>query len=301
MASKESDFLRELYQSWSERMAANPNMTIDDMRDVFDEWERPTKEPEGVTYKSDCVAGVNAIWALPLDADTKKVLIYTHGGGFVVGSSSSHRKLAGHVAKALNATCLVLDYRLAPEAPFPAQLDDVSAVYKKMLEKGFLPENITMVGDSAGGNLAISSVLNFRDKGLSLPSSVIVFSPWLDMELTGSTLDENDATDALVKRSVLEAMAGMFLGENGSATNPLANPLYADFTNFPPLYINAGSEETLLDDARRVHSVANKAGVNSMLSVVDNMQHVFPFLAGRAVEADEEINKIAVWYRGLAS
>jgi len=299
MPSTESDFLRDLYQSWTDRMVANPNMTLDDMRDVFDEWEKPTKEPEGVTYKSDNVGGVDVIWALPIDADTNKVLIYTHGGGFVVGSSSSHRKLAGHMAKALGAISVVLDYRLAPEEPFPAQIDDAVSVYKAVLASGINSKNITTIGDSAGGNLAISSVLKFRELTLPLPGSVIAFSPWLDMELTGSTLDSNEATDALVKRPVLEAMSGMFLGENGAANDSLANPLHADFSNYPPLYMNAGSDETLLDDSRRLHAMATEAGVNSTLSVVDGMQHVFPFLAGRAKEADQEIQKIADWYNGL--
>ncbi|MBL4744641.1 MAG: alpha/beta hydrolase [Cycloclasticus sp.] len=299
MASTESNFLRDLYQSWTDRMTANPNMTLDDMRDVFDEWEKPTKEPEGVTYKSDNVGGVDVIWAIPVDADTNKVLIYTHGGGFVVGSSSSHRKLAGHVAKALGAISVILDYRLAPEAPFPAQIDDAVSVYKAILASGIQANNITTVGDSAGGNLAISSVLKFRELGLPLPGSVIAFSPWLDMELTGTTLDTNEATDALVKRPVLEAMSGMFLGENGAANDPLANPLHADFSHYPALYINAGSDETLLDDSRRLHAMASEAGVNSTLSVVEGMQHVFPFLAGRAEEADNEIKKIAAWYNNI--
>lgn len=299
MELQKADFLRDLYDSWSARMADNPEMTLEDMRDLFDEWEKPTKEPEGVTYKSETVAGVDAIWALPIDADTKKVLIYTHGGGFVVGSSSSHRKLAGHVAKALNATCLVLDYRLAPEAPFPAQIDDMVSVYKELLDRGVVAKNITTVGDSAGGNLAISSVLKFRDLGLPLPGSVIAFSPWVDMELTGSTLDTNESTDGLVNRAVLEAMAGMFLGENGKRNDPLANPFYADFSGYPPLYMNVGSVETLLDDSRRMYEKATKAGVDCTLSEVKGMQHVFPFLAGRDSAADEEIQKISLWYKQL--
>lgn len=299
MASKESDYLRNLYQSWSDRMAANPDMTLDDMRDLFDEWEKPTKEPEGVTYKSDTVAGVDGVWVIPVGADDSKVLIYTHGGGFAVGSSSSHRKLAGHMAKALGVTALVLDYRLAPENPFPAQIEDAVAVYKELINKGLKPENLSTMGDSAGGNLAVASVMKMRDLGLPLPASVVVFSPWLDMEMSGDTLVSNDATDALVKRPVLEAMAGMFLGEAGKANDPLANPLYADYKGFPALYINAGGVEALLDDSIRLHERASASGVNSTLSVVDGMQHVFPFLAGRAEEADSEIQKIAVWYKNL--
>lgn len=299
MASTKSDFLRALYQDWSDRMAANPDMTIPDLRALFDEWEKPTIEPEDVTYKADTVGGVDGIWAYPVGCDKSKVLIYTHGGGFSVGSSSSHRKLGGHVAKALGISVLVLDYRLAPENVYPAQLDDAVSVYKALLGSGIKAANIGTIGDSAGGNLAVASVLKFRDLGLELPGCVIAFSPWLDMELTGGTLESNAATDALVSAPLLEAMRGMFLGEDGSPTDPLANPMKADFAGYPALYINAGGAETLLDDAKRLNELATAAGVNSTLSIVDGMQHVFPFLAGRAPEADGEIAKIAAWYKAL--
>jgi monoterpene epsilon-lactone hydrolase len=299
MASAESDFLRAMYQDWSDRMVANPDMTISDLRALFVEWEKTTLEPQDVTYKSDTVGGVEAIWAYPVGCDKSKVLIYTHGGGFAVGSSSSHRKLAGHVAKALGVSVLVLDYRLAPENPFPAQVEDAVSVYKALLADGVAAKNIGTIGDSAGGNLAISSVLKFRELGLELPGCVIAFSPWLDMELTGGTLQSNEATDALVSVGILEAMRGMFLGEGGSPTDQIANPLKSDFAGYPPLYVNAGGDETLLDDARRVADQATAAGVRTTLSVVDDMQHVFPFLAGRAPEADAEIAKIASWYKAL--
>jgi epsilon-lactone hydrolase len=298
--SKEADYLRALYQGWSERMNANPNMTIEDLRSLFDEWEKPTLEPEDVTYKTDTVGGVDVIWAYPVGCDKSKVLIYTHGGGFAVGSSSSHRKLAGHVAKALGVSTVVLDYRRAPENPFPAQLEDAASVYQALLASGIKAKDIGTIGDSAGGNLAVASVLKFRELGLELPGYVIAFSPWLDMELTGSTLESNADSDVFINAPLLQGMINMFIGEDGSKVrNPLANPLHADFKDFPPLYINAGGAEVLLDDARRIEERAKKAGVQATLSVVDGMQHVFPFLAGRAPEADEEIRRIAEWYKAL--
>ena len=295
--SPQSDFLRALYQSWSDRMAANPGLTIADLRSLFDEWHQPTLEPEGVTYKSDRFSGIDAIWALPQGADFKQVILYTHGGGFAVGSADSHRKLAGHLAKHLGVTAVVIDYRRAPEHPFPAQIEDSTAVYKELLERGFKPADIITSGDSAGGNLAISTVLKLRQDGVPLPAAVIVFSPWLDMEHVGKTLQTNAATDALVSKAVLEGMSTMFLGETGSRTDPLANPLKADFRGFPRLYINAGSVETLLDNAQDLARIAKAAGVDVTLSVVDGMQHVFPFLAGRAPEADDELRRIAQWFK----
>lgn len=298
--SKESDYLKELYQVWSNRMVANPNMTIEDLRSLFDEWEKPTFEPEDVTYKTDQVGGVDCLWAYPVGCDKTKVLIYTHGGGFAVGSAASHRKLAGHMAKALGVSAVVLDYRRAPENPFPAQLEDAAAVYQALLASGIKAKDIGTIGDSAGGNLAVASVLKFRELGLELPGYVIAFSPWLDMELTGGTLESNADTDVFITVPLLQGMIGMFLGDDSTKVrDPLANPLHADFNEFPPLYINAGGAEVLLDDARRLHARAVDAGVQAELSVVDGMQHVFPFLAGRAPEADEEIQKIAAWYRAL--
>ena len=295
--SPQSDALRALYQSWSERMAANPALTIADLRSLFDEWHQPTLEPEDVAYRSDTLAGVEGVWALPSGADKDKVILYTHGGGFAVGSSASHRKLAGHLAKHLGVTAVVIDYRRAPEQPFPAQIEDATAVYKELLERGFKAANIVTSGDSAGGNLAVATVLKLREEKVALPGAVIAFSPWLDMEHVGKTLQTNAATDALVGKAILEAMSGMFLGEKGSRTDPLANPLKADYKGFPRLYINAGSAETLLDNAQDLARIAESAGVPVALSVVDGMQHVFPCLAGRAPEADDELRRIAAWFK----
>jgi epsilon-lactone hydrolase len=300
--SSEADFLRALYQGWSQRMAADPPLTLEELRRLFEEWHHATREPEAVTYKSDVLAGVEAIWALPLAAETSKVILYTHGGGFVVGSVSTHRKFAGHLAKHLGATAVVFDYRRAPENPFPAQIEDSTAAYRELLARGFEAQNITIAGDSAGGNLAIATVLKLRDERVALPGAVIAFSPWLDMEHIGSTLETNAHTDALVNRSVVQSMSTLFLGENGPRTHPLANPLKANYKHgFPRLYVTAGGAETLLDNATGLAEIAEAAGVNVTLSVVNDMQHVFPFLAGRAIEADDELRRIANWFKTRVS
>lgn len=295
--SPESDSLRALYQGWTDRMVADPEMDLPTMRDMFDQWHSTASEPEEVRYKSETVGGVPAIWALPDGADESKVMIYTHGGGFAVGSADSHRKIAGHTAKACGANAIVLNYRRSPEFPFPAQVEDGVAVYRALLDRGYQPENLSTIGDSAGGGLAVSIVLKIRDEGLPLPGAVITYSPWLDMEHKGTTLDTNAETDALVSREILQGMAGMFLPEGASPTDPLANPLYADFTGFPRLYINVGELETLRDNGERLHELAKAAGVDCTLSVVDGMQHVFPSMAGTAPEVDEEIKRIGAWYR----
>lgn len=296
--SIECEALRGLYADWADILANTPGLTTRLYRSIFDEWHQPTREPEDVTYREETVGGVPGIWALPIGVDRSKVLLYTHGGGFAVGSAASHRKLAGHVAKALGVTAFVLDYRRAPEHPHPAQVEDGVAVFDALLERGIRPEDVTTIGDSAGGNLAVAIPLSLKEQGKPLPGAVIAFSPWLDMENKGETLRTNDATDALITVELLEGMIAGVLGDSVSPDTPLANPLYADFDGFPRLYVNAGSAESLLDNATRLAERTRAAGVDVTLSVVDGMQHVFPFLAGRAREADDEIAAVARWYRG---
>ncbi|GAA3790857.1 alpha/beta hydrolase [Amycolatopsis tucumanensis] len=294
-----ADALRALYADWAGIIATTPGLTTRLFRSIFDEWHQPTREPEDVTYREDTVGGVPGIWALPAGADRSQVMLYTHGGGFAVGSASSHRKLAAHVAKAAGVTAFVLDYRRAPEHPHPAQVEDGVAAFTALTERGIRPQDITTIGDSAGGNLAIAIPLALRERGLPPPGRVIAFSPWLDMENSGETLVTNDATDALISVPLLDGMiAGVLADGKIDPRTPLANPLYADFTGFPRLYVNAGSAESLLDNATRVAAKAEAAGVDVTLSIGEGMQHVFPFLAGNAPEADAEIAAIAKWYRG---
>ncbi|WP_433719885.1 alpha/beta hydrolase [Microbacterium laevaniformans] len=288
--------LRDLYLGWSELMATH-ELDMRLFRSIFDEWHQPTIEPENVTYKEETVGGVPGIWAFPAGADRSKVLLYTHGGGFAVGSAASHRKLAAHVAKAAGVTAFVLDYRRAPEHPHPAQVDDGVAAFEALLERGVHPEDVTTIGDSAGGNLAIAIPLALKAKGRPLPGHVIAFSPWLDMENRGATLVTNDATDALISVPLLEGMIAGVLGATTSPSAPLANPLYADFTGFPPLYVNAGSVESLVDNAIRVAERAKGAGVDVTLHVAEGQQHVYPFLAGRDADVDAELAAIGQWLR----
>lgn len=230
MKTRTGDFLRDLYLDWVDRMASNENYTPDDYRGIFGEWEQATAEPEEVTYKSVELGGVPSVKMTPIGCDESKVLLFTHGGGFMVGSSTTHRKLAGHIAKAFGVCAYVLDYRLAPENPFPAALDDVVNAYKALLDDGINAKDITTIGDSAGGNLAVVTVLKLRELGVELPGRVMAMSPWLNMELTGETLETNLENDGLIRKPNLEGMIQAYIvGDEEKRTNPLVNPLYADF------------------------------------------------------------------------
>jgi epsilon-lactone hydrolase len=294
--SEDARFLEELYANWQARMLANPDYSMEDLRAIFDGWHKPTFEPENVRYSSSSIAGVPVIMAIPSD-NGGDVIIYCHGGGFCVGSAASHRKLGGHLAKHLRALVIIMDYRLAPEHPFPAALEDSVAVYRTLrAEQSGKGGRILMAGDSAGGNLAIVTALKLRDLGEPLPDGIIAFSPWTDMEVSGESLETNASTDTLVNRGMLEGMATTYLAD-ASPTNPLANPLKAELAGLPSIYVNAGSSEALLSDTTRFAEVAKRAGVDVTVSIVEGMQHVFPCLAGRARVADDELANIAQWHQ----
>lgn len=300
MASTQAEALKTLYKSWADRMAANPEMDLPELRDLFEEWHLPTAEPAGVTYAEVDAGGVPSMWCIPVGCDDSRVIVFTHGGGYVVGSMHTHRKLAGHLAKAAGCRALVIDYRRAPENPHPAPVEDAVKAYRWLLDQGIQPGHISTCGDSAGGGMCTTMVLKARDEGLPLPAAVMPLSPWYDMEGKGASLDSNSAVDVLVQREILMNMAATFLGE-ASPSDPLANPLYADLEGLPPVLIQVGGDEGLLDDSHRFAERAKTAGVDVTVEVYPEMQHVFHFLAGRAPEADEAVSKLGAFAKSHMS
>jgi epsilon-lactone hydrolase len=297
MPSRESDALRAHFQEMSDRMAADPEMDLPSLRYLFEAIHQRAAEAPGVSYEEVDAGGVPAMWCRPEGAVDNAAIFYTHGGGFVCNTMYSHRKLAAHLAKAAGIPALVIDYRLAPEHPFPAQLEDAVTAYRWLLDQGVPAQRIAAAGDSAGGNLATSLVLKLRDDGLPLPGAIVGLSPWYDMEHKGKTIESNAGTDALVQMAVLQNMSMMFLGEHGSPKDPLANPLYADVAGLPPIYLTAGDHETLQDDTERFADKARTAGVQVTVHIEPGQQHVYPYMAGRAPEADSVIANIGAWLK----
>lgn len=297
MPSTQSEGLKTLYRSWTAALAANPQMPLDELRLMFERWGDVTAEPGGVDYIETDAGGVPAMWAAPKWCTEDRVLLCTHGGGYVTASMYTHRKVYGHVAKAIGCRALILHYRRAPEHLHPAQVEDAATAYRWLLDQGIRPEHIALIGDSAGGALAVTTLLRARELGLPMPAATMPLSPWVDMEITGDTFVSNREKDVLVQKEIVEGMASTVLGEGGNRKDPLANPLYADLKGLPPMYIQVGGDETLLDDSRRLAERARKAGVDVRLDVVPEMQHVFHFSAGHAPEADEAIRKLAEWVR----
>lgn len=295
---KPTDLLGEIYKFWIDELEklGDAPVSTELLRLIFDDWQRATAEPVNVTYESTSIGGVPGILVTPIGSDPKQILIFMHGGGFALGSSASHRKLVGHIAKALGTSAFVADFRLAPENKFPAQIQDGVAIYTALLEQGFKPEDITPAGDSAGGNLAISMVFEMRNRKLPLPHQVLTISPWLNMENNGATLVANNDTDFLIAPEGLQGNIDRYISGVAEPTNPMANPLYQDFTGFPRLYICAGDIEALFDNSQQLEALAREAAVDVTFSIGEGMQHVFPFLAGNHPRADKEIELIRAWY-----
>jgi epsilon-lactone hydrolase len=295
-------FVTTLEDHWrSSNAAAASGLPLDESRVLDARWGDVTAEPGAVDYAEIDAGGVPALWATPHDAGAG-VLLCFHGGGFVGGSMWTHRKLFAHVAKAARARALIVDYRRTPEFQHPAPVDDCTAAYEWLLAQEVAPEHVAFAGDSAGGGLTLTTVLHGRQRGLPDPAALILVSPWTDMTFSGPSITTNASTDTLFGGETpmdLEGLVAMFLGPGGDRRDPLASPLFADLDGMPPMYVQAGGAEMLLDDARQIARRAKDAGVAVELDVVAGQQHSFQFDAGHGGEADAAITRLAEWVSPL--
>jgi acetyl esterase/lipase len=297
MASKQSKELVDLFKRMSGAIAADPRMSMGDLRAVLEHGGDATREPRGVDYIEVDAGGVAAMWAVPKGCAEDRVLLCAHGGGYIAGSMYTPRKMYAHYAKKIGCRALIVDYGLAPENRHPGPVNDMAKAYQWLLGLGITPNHLAIAGDSAGGGLAITSMLRLRELGVPLPVASMPLSPWVDMEHTGSTFESNKDNDVLVSRDIIEFMASNFIGEKGNRRDPLANPLFADLRGLPPVYIEVGGFEVLLDDSRALAEALKKAGVDVKMEIFPELQHIFNFLAGTAPEADNAIGKYAKWVR----
>jgi len=263
---------------------------IGERRKAFDAFASAYPTARDIAVEPVTANGVTAEWTTAPDADHSRAVLYLHGGGYVVGSLASHRHLAAEVGRAAGARCLALHYRLAPEHPFPAPVEDALAGYRTLLGAGIAPGHITIAGDSAGGGLVVAALLAIRDAGLAQPAAGWCISPWVDMQGIGASMTGKAAEDPTVQKEPLLEMAALYLG-GADPRAPLAAPIYADLHDLAPLFIQVGAAETLLDDAIRLAGVAGAAHVPVTLEVWPEMVHVWhlyhPDLAAgrRAIEA----------------
>lgn len=218
--------------------------------------------------------GVPAEWTSTPGADGNAAVLYVHGGGYVIGSLDSHRHLVAEIGRASNARALALDYRLAPEHPFPAPVDDALAAYRFLLDGGIRPGRIAIAGDSAGGGLVVAAMLAIRGAGLPQPGCGWCISPWVDMQSTGASMRDNAPHDPTVQKAGILDFAGLYLA-GADPRSPLASPIHGDLRGLPPLLIQVGGVETLLDDSLMLARAASLAGVYVDLQVWPEMVHVW--------------------------
>jgi acetyl esterase/lipase len=283
-------------------MPALESGTLEELRAMADGFGAMTAPVEGTRAEPVVAGGVPSEWVWVEGTDPDHVVFYVHGGGYVIGSIDAYRNLAAHISRATGCRVLNVDYRLAPEHPHPAAVTDATAAYRWLLGQGVDPAHVVISGDSAGGGLTLATALALRDAGDPLPAALVPISPWVDLEGTGESMTSRADVDPLVQAEGLKMMAEHFLA-GGDPHDPLAAPLHADPTGLPPILIQVGDYETLLDDAVRFADLARAAGVDVTLEVAPEMMHVYQMTAGNTPEADEAISHIGAFVRshvGLA-
>jgi acetyl esterase/lipase len=256
--------------------AGMPKLTFGpESRPAFDDIMSRTPPPAGVEFETGEVGGVPGWWCRPKNAQDRGVILYLHGGGYVLGSAKAYRNFAAHFAQRAGVAAFVADYALAPERPFPAAFDDFHRLHEGLLRLGY--ERIAVVGDSAGGGLAIAGFLAGEAKSGRIVG-IVAMSPWIDVTLAGDSMTTRAAEDPLLSRETIEGTRALFLGENGGDRR--LDILHADLSTLPPVRIDIGDAEVLLDDAVRFAEKAGPAGVRGEVHVWDGMVHVFPSSVG---------------------
>lgn len=278
-------------ETWDE------NTSIQAFRDLCESSNRKmaNKLPPGLEVKAFDLCGMHAEWLLPSGESKEKVILYTIGGGYISGNCSDHRTLVSKVAHKTGIPVLMFDHRLAPEHPYPAALEDTLTAYRWLLQQGTAPENILIMGESAGGGLCLAALLAIRDQGLRLPAAGVALSPWTDLTLSGESY-RTKAKFCISPPGMSAVCSKYYVGDH-DPVDPWVSPLYGDLHGLPPLYINVGEYETMLDDSTRFAAKARDAGVETTLVVGKKMIHCYPLMAPMFPEATEALDKICAFIR----
>ncbi|MFQ5610427.1 MAG: alpha/beta hydrolase [Woeseiaceae bacterium] len=245
------------------------------------------------------ICGLGAEWLRPEKSNKNKVLLYLHGGAYVLGGCASHRHLVSHLARAGEIPALVPEYRLAPEHPFPAGVEDAIATYKELLSNGYAPGDIIVAGDSAGGGLTVAMLLALRDEGVAMPAAAVLMSPWLDLSGSGESMRTRDDADPWFNASDIPVVARFYCG-NDEVDNPLVSPVYGDMSGMPPMHIQVGDEEILLSDATRLADKVRAAGGTADIDVWPGMWHVFQAFLLVMPESRDAIKKLGAYIKSIS-
>jgi monoterpene epsilon-lactone hydrolase len=254
------------------------------------------RPPKGVKVENINIDGINAAWIRPSGADKTKVVLHLHGGGYVTGSIASYLMMCIPMAQTLMINVLLPEYRLAPEHPFPAAIDDVLRIYHWLLTQGYRSKDIFLSGDSAGGGLCAASVIALREQKEALPAAVVCMSPWTDLTMRGRSHVTKAKSEVMLNADTLREWALSYTSEQNFG-NPLVSPIFADLHSFPPLLIQAGSDEILLDDAIALAEKAKADGVDVTLKIWDGLWHVWQVLGDLIPESRMAFEEVGVFLR----
>jgi acetyl esterase/lipase len=235
--------------------------------------------------------GVPGEWISAPNSTDAATILYLHGGGYTIGSVNTHADMVSRICRASGARAFSLNYRLAPEHPYPAAVEDATKAYRWLLGQGIRPESIVISGDSAGGGLSLATLLALKAAGDPLPGAAVLLSPWTDLDATGESMKTRAESDPMITVDPLKTTALIYAGK-ASLTDPLVSPLYGDFHGLPPMLIQVGDAEVLLDDSTRVAEKATAAGVDVTIEVWDEMIHVFQIFAPTLPEGQQAIDRI---------
>ncbi|OIK10527.1 hypothetical protein BIV60_20745 [Bacillus sp. MUM 116] len=256
-----------------------------------------TRVPKNCNVEKVDIEGIKAEWLTNKHVTGERVLLYFHGGAYTYGSADSHRALAGKIGKVTGVKVLLPEYRLVPENPYPAAIEDAVKVYKWLLKKGFDSKNIIVAGDSAGGGLSIALALVLREEGVGCPASIICLSPWVDLTSSGESYTKKVKEDPLFTPHGIKKAAQIYAGDE-PLTSPFISPVFADLTGLPPLFIQVGSEELLLSDAKMLAEQARRYNVPVNFKVWQGMWHVWQLTGDLLPEAKKAIKEIGDFVKG---
>ncbi len=292
MPSLRALLFRNLIRTESRKMRRN--VSIPALRRHMDRYGRYQRLAKDTTVERITFAGCVAEWITPANAVPGRTLLYLHGGAYVFGSCSTHRALVERLAKAVQARALLPEYRLAPEHPFPAALEDAKAIWQGLMEQGVRPAQCAVFGDSAGGGLAMALLVVARDAGMPLPAATVLLSPWADLECKGESIRTRAADEPWLRSEFLIPTADLYCGEH-DADHPLISPIHADLRGLPPMLIHVGTHEILYDDATRLAARAQAQGTPTTLDVWDGLFHVFHIFSDFVPEATDAIQQIGAF------
>ncbi len=277
---------------------ADKSASLQQQRERLESLAKYQAMPPKVDVQQTRVGDIYGEWLRPNHANNGRATLFFHGGAYTMGSCNTNRAIASRVAIASTTPSLIFEYRLAPEYPFPAALEDALAAHLWLISRGISPQKIAFVGGSAGGGLAIATALSLRDNGDPLPAAIICISPWVDLELTGESMMTRAGVDPLMNREYLQSHATRYIGDH-NPRSPLISPIYADLHGLPPMLIQVGDYETLLSDSVRLADQARNANVDVILDTWEGMWHFWHLSARLVAEGKQAIDKIGAFIRKL--